>query len=362
MGRRPTTYTLPVRHSGRDVSPVSVYTGGRRRWQDRVFSLLLIGTVIALLAVGASALGVRLPRGTGSARVAPTTSGLSALGVQRRSALALGSPVSLGWVSKPAAERYRLQIAAVGTNRHPSSRPPFGPSSLTVVTRQASYIWRAPTTGQFDWHVQAYAQGGWGPYSAGRRFTVIVPAISLPIPLLPHNGSRLTRAARLCWSRAQGAAGYYLWISGRHPVATTGLCDTVSLAAGAYTWRVAAYVRLPGRYAGRYSVPARFSILSPPRVRHSAIVVQQPHQSAAPPATTPAHYAPARVQTVPLPASRTAPWISAPAEPAPTRAVPATQPAPARAAPAPNPTAPVVTRVSRATHPTAPACIPLYTC
>jgi hypothetical protein len=349
MGRRPVTHTLPVRHPAEEVAPLSVYTGGPRRWQDTVFSILLIACAVVLLAAGASAIGLRLLHASNSPPTPPKVLALSALGVPRNNALALGSPISLAWLSRQPADVYRLQIVSihqgVGSGAPSAYRAPI----LTVFTRQSSYTWRALGTGQYDWRVQAHARGVWGPFSAVRRLVVVPPVIALSIPLLPHNGSRLVRWVRLCWSQAQRAAGYYLWISGRHPFPVTGTCHALPFSAGSYTWRVAAYVQLPRRYVGQYSISAYFTIPAPAHVRRPTSTGR-------------------RVQTI---RTRSVAGTLVPARPQPTSRPAVTPPArPASAHPAPGArpaSAPVVLLPPPVQQPsTAPkkstGCIPLYTC
>jgi hypothetical protein len=342
MARKPVIYTLPVRHPAHDVSPVSVYTGGQRRWQDIVFSGILIAASLALLAAGATAIGMRLPHSSNPARVAPKTSGLSALGVQRHGALALGSPVSLAWISAPRADRYQLEIAVAGTQRRGSAAAQFRLPILIILTRQPSYAWRAFGTGMYDWRVRASVRGLWGPFSPVRRFVIVPPAIALPIPLLPHNGTRLTHWARLCWSEAQAAAGYYLRVSGSHPIAVTRTCYSLALSPGTYTWRVAAYVQLPRRYAGAYSIPAHFTISAPPSVpRHPATVAAR-----------------VRPSTIPV-VTRATPVTRVVARPTPRASV---RPAPSHPVSVPQPVAPPVVQPTTPAKHTTTGCIPLYTC
>src|SRR5438105_6660754 len=62
MSRRNAPYSLPRTHQVRPPKHVSVYTGGRRRWQDRVFTFLLIAIAVLLLVAGASIAGIIFAR------------------------------------------------------------------------------------------------------------------------------------------------------------------------------------------------------------------------------------------------------------------------------------------------------------
>ena len=112
----------------------------------------------------------------------------------------------------------------------------------------------------YYWRVQSLIHGKWTRFTASQLFAVAPPAVPVPVPLRPANGTTLSPGPiQVCWSQVPGAVEYHLQVSGATS-RTTSPCTWLSTAPGRYTWRVAASVRAAHAYTGGFSRPASFTV------------------------------------------------------------------------------------------------------
>lgn len=133
--------------------------------------------------------------------------------------------------------------------------------------------------GTYTWQVAAHNDGGWGPWSALRTFTVTsVAAPVAPTLLTPGNQTTVTDLATtsFTWQSVTGADRYRLRILSGDDVITTQDSldepsylipfDSVPIGAGEYTWQAAAHGE--GGW-GAWSTASTFSV---PRPENGAIL------------------------------------------------------------------------------------------
>lgn len=133
--------------------------------------------------------------------------------------------------------------------------------------------------GTYTWQVAAHNDGGWGPWSALRTFTVSsVAAPAAPVLLSPGNQTTVTDlgAMSFTWQPVAGADRYRLRILAGDDVVTAqdGLdepsylipLDSVPIGAGEYTWQAAAHGE------GGWSPWSATSTFSVPRPENGAVL------------------------------------------------------------------------------------------
>jgi len=350
-GRGPVFESLGEVHRRRRSRKVPAYAG-KGRWAARLLILALAGAGLIVLAVTVGP-GLFAPSSS------PRLSMLATAGVQQgRGVFQVDSRITLSWASTPKADRYRLQVAIAPKTGRKSDTRMFSHPYLSTIVTQTSYLLRLGSPGAYYWRVQGATHGRWGAYAPARRLVVVAPVITRPVPLTPRDHSRVGPSARLCWSAVQHETGYEVRITGRSPAITSATCKSLTLRAGAYTWKVAAFVRGTHTYTGRYSWVAHFTVGTPPAPARPV----QRTVSQAPIAPVPTQALPVRQAPVRQTPTRPAVTQRSSVQPAPVRRsvvrpTPVHRP-PVRPTPPPRSPTPPPQRKS----PTPSGCIPLYTC
>lgn len=149
----------------------------------------------------------------------------------------------LSWLPATGADASRIQILSSGIEVHAKSN-----------LAGADYILPVDTLadGTYTWRVSAHNEGGWGPWSASRSFTLSSVALpEAPSLLTPANQSTLSAGpATLTWTAVTDASAYRVRVlhgtdqthSGTDIVGTAYTVPSEVLVAGSYSWQVGAYV------------------------------------------------------------------------------------------------------------------------
>jgi len=157
--------------------------------------------------------------------------------------VAEGGTLSLGWQKVPAADSYRIQLAASAN---------FHEVSETADVARTELQYRPHSAGALFWRVAARdPEGRVGVYGTARRLVVMRPA-TLELLQSPESSAHFTAAKGAAVTFRWGAApegGYRFIVAKGGSLEGTRLVDevtletsaTVSLKAGQYTWGVYAF-------------------------------------------------------------------------------------------------------------------------
>ena len=182
------------------------------------------------------------------------------------------------WNKVSAATHYYLMIEAGSSSFYQQW---YSSSSICGISTCSVTPGKSLTTGSYTWKVLTWNPSGFGTWSTPMAFNKLVPPTPTPLPTpdsatLVSPSSDVTSAKpTYTWNKVSAATYYYMILEGGSgPIyqqwySSSSACNTstcsatpnMSLANGAYTWRVQTWG--PAGYGG-WSAPMAFNKVEPP--------------------------------------------------------------------------------------------------
>jgi choice-of-anchor C domain-containing protein len=174
-----------------------------------------------------------------------------------------GASHYLLWVNAPSGNGFIQQWFTAAAAGCPSGT---GTCSATPATALA--------TGNHTWWIRTWNNLGYGPWSAGMAFNVVLPPPPGAANLVSPNGNTTDTLPSYTWNAVSGATHYYLWVNGpsgnviklwylASNVCSGGTCSVenpTALKAGVHNWWIRTWN--PGGY-GPWSTAMSFTVNTP---------------------------------------------------------------------------------------------------